>query len=55
MFARYILKKYPQRSYIKVQVNKKRKDIKLSVISSEVSHTQIPHHVEISHLNFDKI
>ena len=39
----------------KVQVNKKRKDIKLLVICSEIPHTQIPHHVTTSQLNFDKI
>ena len=39
----------------KVQVNKKRKDIKLLVICSEIPHTQIPHHVATSQLNFDKI
>ena len=39
----------------KVQVNKKRKDIKLLVICSEIPHTQIPHHVTTSQLNFYKI
>ena len=39
----------------KVQVNKKRKDIKLLVICSEIPHTQIPHHVATSQLNCDKI
>ena len=34
---------------------KKRKDIKLLVICSEIPHTQIPHHVTTSQLNFDKI
>ena len=38
----------------KVQVNKKRKDIKLLVICSEIPHTQIPHHVGTNQLNFDK-
>ena len=38
----------------KVQVNKKTKDIKLLVICSEISHTQIPHHVATSQLDFDK-
>ena len=39
----------------KVQVNKKRKDIKLLVICSEIPHTQIRHHAATSNLNFDKI
>ena len=39
----------------KVQVNKKIKKIKLLVICSEIPHTQIPHHVATSQLNFDKI
>ena len=34
---------------------KKRKDIKLLLICSEISHTQIPHHVATSQLNFDKV
>ena len=34
---------------------KKRKDIKLLVICSEILHTQILHHVTTSQLNFDKI
>ena len=45
--------KEPHKS--KAQVNKKRKDIKLLVICSEIPHTQIPHHVTTSQLNFDKI
>ena len=39
----------------KIQVSKKRKDIKLLVICSKIPHTQIPHHVTTSQLNFDKI
>ena len=39
----------------KVQVKKKGKDIKLLVISSDIPHTQIPHHVATSQLNCDKI
>ena len=39
----------------KVQVNKKRKDIKLTVICSEIPHTQIPYKVATSQLNCDKI
>ena len=38
----------------KAQVSKKRKDIKLLVIYSEIPHTQVPHHVTTSQLNFDK-
>ena len=34
---------------------KKRKDIKLLVICSEIPQTQIPHHVATSLLYFDKI
>ena len=30
-------------------------DIKLLVICSEIPHTQIPHHVTTSQLNFDEI
>ena len=33
----------------------KKKDIKLLVICSKISHTQILHHVTTSQLNFDKI
>ena len=39
----------------KAQVNKKRKDIKLLVICSKILHTQIPHHVTASQLNFNKV
>ena len=39
----------------KIQVSKKRKDIKLLVICSEISRTQIPHYVATSHMNCDKI
>ena len=38
----------------KVQVNKKRKNIKLLVICSEIPYTQILHHVATSQLNCDK-
>ena len=38
----------------KVQVNKKRKDIKLLVICFEIPHTQIPYHLATSLLNIDK-
>ena len=37
----------------KGQVNKKRKDIKLLIIFSEIPHTQIPQHVANSQLNCD--
>ena len=37
----------------KVKVNKKRKDIKLLIICSEIAHTQIPDHVGTSQLNCD--
>ena len=39
----------------KIQVSKKRKDIKLLVICSKIPHTQIPQHVTTSQLSFDKI
>ena len=39
----------------KVQGNKKRKDIKLLVICSDILHTQIPHHVAARQLNCNKI
>ena len=39
----------------KVQVNKKRKDIKLLVICFEIPHTQKLHHVATNRLNFDTI
>ena len=39
----------------KIQVSKKRKDIKLLVICSKIPHTQILHDVGTSQLNFDKI
>ena len=45
--------KEPHKS--KAQINKKRKDIKLLVIYSEISHTHILHYVTTSQLNFDKI
>ena len=45
--------KEPHKS--KAQVNKKRKDIKLLVICSEIPHILILHHVTTSQLNFDKI
>ena len=45
--------KEPHKS--KIQVNKKIKDIKLLLICSKIPHTQIPHHVTTSQLNFDKI
>ena len=48
MFAKELYKS-------KVQVNKKRKDIKLLLICSEISHTQTLNHVETSQLNNDKI
>ena len=39
----------------KVQVNKKRKYIKLLVICSEIPHTQILHHMATSQLKCDKV
>ena len=39
----------------KVDVNEKRKYIKLLVFFSEILHTQILHHVAANQLNFDKI
>ena len=45
--------KEPHKS--KAQINKKRKDIKLLVICSEIPHTHILHHVTTIQLNFDKI
>ena len=39
----------------KIQVSKKRKDIKLLVICSKIPHTQILHHAATNQLNFYKI
>ena len=39
----------------KVQVNKKRKDLKLIILCSEIPHTQIPYSVATSQLNCYKI
>ena len=51
--AQKIPVKKPHKS--KVQVNKKREDIKLLVMYSKIPQTQIPHHMTTSQLNFNKI
>ena len=39
----------------KAQVNKKRKDVKLLVICSDIPHSQVSNHGATGQLNFDKI
>ena len=55
--AKNKLKKIPAKELHKnkVPVNKKRNDIKLLVICSEIPYTQIKHHMATSQLNCNKI